>query len=147
MCRAQDPGPQLKGQGHTLRSKVTFKDFRFHIITLSFLYLFSNSLAQMFTSMRWCVTRKTQVSSFKVKVTLEGQRSHSKIFVSAPWLCHSFLDFQIVWHKRLPAWDDVSHVRRRSETSRSRSHLKVKCHIQRFSLPHHNSVIPLHIFK
>ena len=72
-----------KIQVRSSKVKATFRDqrsengsnFCVRSITLSFFCGFQNYQAEMFATIRRCVARKIQVRSYKVKVTLRGQRS------------------------------------------------------------------------
>ena len=59
-------------------------------ITL-FLDWFWNYLAEKFKITRWSITRKTQVHSFKVKVTFRGQRSKIGFIFRVQTITLSFL--------------------------------------------------------
>jgi len=84
------------------------------------------NLAQLFTIMRRSVMRKNQVPRSKVKVTLRGQRSNSRMTLSGAYLLHVWRDFDESWHNCSSSWDGVSCAKTRSLGLRSRSHLEVK---------------------
>jgi hypothetical protein len=69
VCRAHDPGPYLKGEGHTLRSKFENWQFLVRLITFFVLDKLIYYLAIMISSIRWCVVCMNQVCISKVKVT------------------------------------------------------------------------------
>jgi len=65
MCRAQDSGPYLKGQGHS----ATLQQNRVQPITLLFEVRFQNNFTEMITILRrvacniWAATLKVKVTA------------------------------------------------------------------------------------
>jgi len=64
MCRAQNLGRYLEGQGHS----ITLQQNRVRPITSLFEVGFRNYFTEMITILRWCVARNIWVSTLKVKV-------------------------------------------------------------------------------
>ena len=115
----------LKGQ----RSKIGSV---FHVwsITLSFLDGFGNYFAEMLTIIELCARHKTQVCSFKVKVTLRGQKSKVGSIFSVWSITLSFFDgFRNYFAVMLSIMRRCVARKTGSVVPRSRSHLEVKSKI------------------
>jgi hypothetical protein len=92
VCRAHDPGSYLKGQGHSLWSKLENWQFLVRLITFLFLDNLTYYLGISISSISWCVVCINQIYMSKVKVTYKGQSFANCLYLSGKLLSYSLTD-------------------------------------------------------